>query len=229
MGYLALLYLPTIIYVEFISWKKYGSKKFNRKIVENTVFSIFAVITNISYFEKSPKSVQDCRTDGAQRSESTQNITRIIRSVNASQISCDQTSPEGSSQVQNILEDDLNFSRFQSNILYGLYCFGTAIFFCMDLGYQLVRNGEFSNTSLMFFGIFLLNIVLWVDFNFKVHQQRQPSRGGGIFEELMDVSSDLLVCVIIAPFYWLSGKIRLVIRMSNELFAAVVTLSKLSL
>ena len=141
----------------------------------------------------------------SQRSRLVPNLTNIMRFANEPERS---EYPEESNQDQNIINDGLSFNRFQSNILYSLFCLGTTIFFGMDLGYQIVRNGSFTNTTLLFFGLFLLNIILWVDFNFKLHQQNQSNRGRGIFDELMDSSSDLLVCVLIAPLYWVSAKVR---------------------
>ena len=101
------------------------------------------------------------------------------------------------------------FLGVSKRILFGLFFFGICtIFCCMDLGYQTVRNGAFTDTTLAFFGIFLLNIVLWIGINFQLHQKTNNTIRRGMFEELMDESSDILVCVLITPLYWCSVKLR---------------------
>ena len=113
--------------------------------------------------------------------------------------------------VQIKINQDHRFSRVQSNILYGLFFFGTTIIFCMDVGYQIARKNEFNNITLTFFGIFLLNIVLWITVNFELHQKIKTNEKKGNFEELMDASSDSLFCLVVAPLYWCSARIRLVL------------------
>ena len=77
--YLALLFLPTIIYVEIISYKKYGLSKVAGKLVENTVYSVFAVVTNISFFNHASDSSRYIETEGSvlQRSHSVPNFTNV--------------------------------------------------------------------------------------------------------------------------------------------------------
>lgn len=213
--YLSLLFLPTIVYVLFISCRKYGIKKMFQKFVDNTVFSIFAVVTNISFFKRSRDISKDIADDitykNKQRSKSVPNLTNTKRTTYRRQISA---SLDSLSQIQTIIHEDHSFSRFQSNILFDLFffgttIFGTTIFFCMDLVDQTVRKGALSDMTLAFFGIFLLNIVLWIGINFQLQQKTNNITRIGKFEELMDVSSDILVCVLIAPLYWCSAKLRI--------------------
>ena len=208
--YLALLFLPTIIYVEIISSRKYGLKKVTGKIVENTVFSIFAVVTNISFFKLSPaiSSRVETETVTIRRSQSVPNITNTMRSGTLRQRS--RSMDFVPSLIQTNEGQDPSFSIFQSNIMYSFYFFGTTVIFCLDLGFQMLKNGAFTNSSLVFFGLFLCNMILWIDFNLKLKQQTKMNNGRGIFEDLMDNSSDILMCVLIAPLYWCSAKVRLV-------------------
>ena len=201
--YLALLFLPTIVYIEIISWRKYGAKKLTEQIVESTVFSVFAAVTNISLFEKSPDIPNPDKQVCPQRRSHSEPFNRIRPSQNQRSRSLNFLP-----QLQPNLEQDQSFSRSQSNILYILYLFGTTIIFCMDLAYQIVKAGVFTTSGLAFFSLFLCNIVLWMDFNFQLYQQTKPHTRDGMFEKLMDGSSEILVCVLIAPLYWCSAKLR---------------------
>ena len=73
--YVALLFLPTMVYVLFISYRKYGIKKMFQKFVDNTVFSIFAVVTNLSFFKRSRDISKDIADDIT--SKNTQNQSLI--------------------------------------------------------------------------------------------------------------------------------------------------------
>jgi hypothetical protein len=209
--YLSLLFLPTIVYVLFISYRKYGFKKMFQRFVDITIFSIFAVVTNISFFKTSrdisKDIVDDIASKNKHRSKSVPNLTNIQWTAYRRQRSA---SLDSLSQIQTktMIHQDHSFSRFQSNILFGLFFFGTTIFFCMDLGYTKVRNGAFGDKTLAFFGIYLLNIVLWIGINFQLQEKTYHMIRRGMFEELMEASSDILVCVLIAPLYWCSAKLR---------------------
>ena len=201
--YLTLLFLPTIVYIEIISWRKYGAKKLTEQIVESTVFSVFAAVTNISLFGKSTDIPKPDRQVCPKRRSQSEPINRIRPSHHQRSRSLNSLP-----QLQPDLEQDQRFSRYQSNILYSLYLFGTTIIFCMDLAYQIVKAGVFTTSGLAFFSLFLCNIVLWMDFNFQLYQQTKPNTKEGMFEKLMDGSSEFLVCVLIAPLYLCSAKLR---------------------
>ena len=135
-----------MVYVLFISYRKYGIKKMFQKLVDNTFFSIFAAVTNMSFFEISMdiKQIADNKTKNKQRSKSVPNLTNIQKTAYSRQRS---VSLHVLSQIQTIVCQHHRFSRFQSNILYGLFCFGTMFIFCMDLGYQIVRNENATETT----------------------------------------------------------------------------------
>ena len=51
------------------------------KLVENTVYSVFAVVTNISFFNHASDSLRYIETEGSvlQRSHSVPNVTNVKR------------------------------------------------------------------------------------------------------------------------------------------------------
>ena len=200
--FLGLLFLPTFIYVLVISFRKFGFKGWFEKFVENAILSVFSVVTNLSFFKKENIGKPGKEITEQQKSQSLPELTSNPAMVERMRTMSLQNWPN--TQIQG---SEHNFSMFQSNFLYSLYFIGSAIILIMDLGMQIIRC-SFSNNRLVIIGIFLVNIMLWIDFNFQFHRQITPISRKGIFDDIMEISNDALVCVVIAPFYWCSGHFR---------------------
>ena len=68
-----------------------------------------------------------------------------------------------------------NFSLFHSNILY--LCFFVGIFVCLaaDSRLQLKKNHFINDITKLFLALFLINILLWIDFNFNFSKSTRSS------------------------------------------------------
>ena len=212
--YLALLLLPTVLYASMICFQHLRKHRRKLNIIDMMVMSIFAIITNISFLNTGQKKVVFKR-----RTQSLPNLCQDSEQTNLIQRSksvehLKRCAPGETEDMYRI--EDSNFSRFQSNLLYALFFLGSLIFFCMDLGYQRVRNGAFTNTTLFFFGCFLMNIILWMDFNFQLLKKQKSKKAEGIFMKLLDDSTDLLVCALIAPLFWISSRGRKKVHVKEE-------------
>jgi hypothetical protein len=110
----------------------------------------------------------------------------------------------------NAWTNEPNFSLLQSNILYLMFFLGSFLCLGMNMIVQKAKNGSISNNTQFFISILLLNVILWVDFNFKVFRK---ARTAGIrcsfCEELFQDSTNSMFCVIIAPVMWITQGIRL--------------------
>ena len=110
----------------------------------------------------------------------------------------------------NAWTNEPNFSLLQSNILYLMFFLGSFLCLGADMIVQKGKNGFISNNTQFFISILLLNIILWVDFNFKVFRKtRTESRSNSFCEELFQDSTNIMFCVIIAPVMWMTQGIRL--------------------
>ena len=110
----------------------------------------------------------------------------------------------------NAWTNEPNFSLLQSNILYLMFFLGSFLCLGADMIVQKARNGFISNNTQFFLSILLLNIILWIDFNFKVFRKaRTAGRSYSICEELFQDSTNIMICVIIAPAMWMTKGIRL--------------------
>ena len=82
-------------------------------------------------------------------------------------------------------ENHQNFSLYHSNILFCLYFFGSTLILMADLAMQRVRPSSYhhdswwdvSPTMKTVIGIYLVNLFLWLDFNYNVKAQRSQATG----------------------------------------------------
>ena len=75
----------------------------------------------------------------------------------------------------NAWTNEPNFSLLQSNILYLMFFLGSFLCLGADMIVQKARNGFISNNTQFFLSILLLNIILWIDFNFKVFRKARTA------------------------------------------------------
>ena len=102
-----------------------------------------------------------------------------------------------------------NFSLFHSNILY--LCFFVGTFFCLaaDSLLQLEKNHFINDITKLFLALFLINILLWIDFNINFSKSTRSSiRKYKLCEDICQDTTHLLFCLVIAPFLWIAKLIR---------------------
>ena len=101
-------------------------------------------------------------------------------------------------KIQN--SDRQNFSLIHSNNLYLLFLLGFLTCFGGDLVMQWARKGKVSENTKLFIFIFIVNILLWIDFNVKFSKKREPRGRQECFcETFLADSTNLLFCIIVAP------------------------------
>ena len=66
-----ILYLPTMIYIVFISIRFYGLQRWINEIMNDPVYFIFPILTSLSFYEKA--KIDDKESDDAQIVESSNN------------------------------------------------------------------------------------------------------------------------------------------------------------
>ena len=174
-----------------------GSRKIFKCFVESAVFSIFAIVTNLSFF-----NVKSDKEEFSIRMFRKRERSLSLPAIHSAAISRFKSVslPDISTEKEN-QEAQFTLSTFQSNLLYFFYFFGCAIFFSMDICYQYNRKHSLNYSSFTFFSIFLFNVYLWVDFNFSLRKRSHQGPSTGIIDELCTNSSDLLFCLIFAPIF----------------------------
>ena len=105
---------------------------------------------------------------------------------------------------------DPKFSVFQSNVLYMLFFLGAFTVFGLDVCFQLNKNEEIGEDTQVFLFLFVVNVILWMDFNLKTVKRRsEQSRLGSTFLELLlQYSTDTLFCIILVPIIWIRNGMR---------------------
>ena len=63
-----ILYLPTIIYIVFVSIRFYGLQRWINEIMSDPVYFIFPILTSLSFYEKA--KIDEIETNDAQIAES---------------------------------------------------------------------------------------------------------------------------------------------------------------
>ena len=106
--------------------------------------------------------------------------------------------------------EEPNFSLLHSNILYLLFFVGSLTCLGADMALQRVKNKFIKNNTKLFVSFFAANVFLWIDFNFnKVFRKPNPARSVYVpCEELFQYSTNILLCIIIAPFILLTKGMR---------------------
>ena len=95
--------------------------------------------------------------------------------------------------------DQPNFSLFHSNVLYLLFILGFFTCFGGDILMQLAKNGYVNKNTKVFMSIYIINIFLWIDFNFNF-PNKHSQRGQDCFcETILADSTHLIFCFIVAP------------------------------
>ena len=95
--------------------------------------------------------------------------------------------------------DQPNFSLIHSNVLYLLFILGFFACFGGDILMQLAKNGYVNKNTKVFISIFIINTLLWIDFNFNF-PNKHSQRGQDCFcETFLADSTHLIFCFIVAP------------------------------
>ena len=166
---LSVLYLPTLIYVTVISVRKFRK---NMKIHDKAILFIFPIFTNLCFIKPAEKQIIiDCRNMKSRSKSESDILPSLSKPV---QMSRSKSSTKfNTSKIHfntEILEP--NLSLVHSNVLYAFFFIGTAIVLGLDLALQLARNHSISDGTKPFIAIFVLNIVLWIDFNIHMAKRR---------------------------------------------------------
>ena len=107
--------------------------------------------------------------------------------------------------INDKLLDQPNFSLFHSNILYTFFFVSTSLILGADTTLQLVRNGRIATVTMYFAAVFLVNLVLWLDFNYSRTKKEEPVRPRSWLLELME--EDTLASLVVAPLLWMLQRI----------------------
>ena len=211
-----ILYLPTIIYIVFVSIRFYGLQSWINEIMSDPVYFIFPILTSLSFYEKAKK--YDIETNDAQ----------IIESSNYKNTDVDgtktvETTTETTVAVVNIgndgfpvVETEKKFSVRQSNILYFLFCLSSSLCIFGDLWHQWIRGknvshnlkclrissgsslSPFTSAATLTFGA---NLILWVDFIMSNRDlDSVSSNGNSFFQDLLGYTTHAAFCILFLPF-----------------------------
>ena len=101
--------------------------------------------------------------------------------------------------------DQPNFSLFHSNILYTFFFVSTSLILGADTTLQFIRNGRIATVTMYFAAVFLVNLVLWLDFNYSRTKKEEPARPRSWLLELME--EDTLASLVVAPLLWMLQRI----------------------
>ena len=166
---LTLLYLPTLIYVTVINVRNFHK---NVNIHDKAILFIFPMFTNLCFIKPADKQIIiSCRNMKARSKSVSYIFSSLSKSVQMARSKSLTNIETYNIHVKTeILEP--NFSLLHSNVLYALFFIGTVIVLGLDMALQLSRSSEISEGTKPFIAIFVLNIVLWIDFNMHMAETR---------------------------------------------------------
>ena len=167
---IAVLYLPSVIYVLIINSKKH------MLLSERVMLFVFSIATNIFYAKSEPLKQQNAEETGKEvvhRPESAPAIDVGERKVVAKGRS---NSVPAAWRPTNCPPDKADcqptFSLLHSNILYGFFFLGASIILGLDTAIAGLRNGRYSNITNSVVLAFLVNTVLWLNMNYSRHKSK---------------------------------------------------------
>ena len=185
--FLCVLYLPTCITV--LVWSIRHSHK-EMQISEKAVLFVLPIFTNLYFIKPVKKDNSDPGLGVLEqdvilrKSNSLPNLHRKhslpVLKARSNSLRNLSTSVKESSETQS------EFSIFHSNVLYFVFFLGAFIILGSDLTIQLARHYKdtisytdlfikISNITKIFIGIFFVNLILWLDFNYSIFKKKQPS------------------------------------------------------
>ena len=174
--FLSLLFLPTCITV--LIWSIKHSRQEMKK-AEMAVLFLLPTFTNL-YFIKTVKKDFTDHDPGVLEQDLTlkksQSVPNLQRKFSAPVLKTRSNSlGHCSTPVKDSFEIQSEFSLFHSNILFFLFFLGAFIILCGDLTIQYKKGyGQWSTTTKTFVGIFFVNLLLWLDFNYSMFKKKQP-------------------------------------------------------
>ena len=176
LSIIIVLYLPTVIFILLLNCK--NSRK-NMDVTDTAVLFIFPIFTSLCFhktaFEKNGKSGRSNTHD-----------IFIKRSKSLPNIFATNYKPKLKRRTKSAInlafsvkkELTAQFSLLHSNILYVMFVLGNALVVGVDIVIQIHRNPSrrLSSITGVFLVIFILNILLWIDFNYNRRRKHRASR-----------------------------------------------------
>mgnify|MGYP001251019929 CR=1 FL=1 len=214
-----ILYLPTIIYIVFVSIRFYGLQRWINEIMSHPVYFIFPILTSLSFYEKA--QIDEIETHDAQIAESSNyKITDVdgTETVETTTEKTDEITVAAvniSNDVLPVVETEKTFSVRQSNILYLLFCLSSSLCIFGDLWHQWIRGknshnlkwlrissgsslSPYTSAASLTFGA---NLILWVDFIMsKRDSDSASSNGNSFFQDLLGYTTHAAFCILFLPF-----------------------------
>ena len=170
---ICVLYLPTIVYVTVLNIS--NSRK-HLTVAEHTVLFVFPVCTNLYYI--TPRSKQTRKQNKIEKRPPANKSKNIQRSKSAPEMFTDFSQPPFQTRSRSISNIFVNatdqkygepdFSLFHSNLLYAFFFISSIIILVGDMAFQISRHGRVSTITKSVWTIFILNLALWLDFNYHM-------------------------------------------------------------
>jgi hypothetical protein len=170
MAIIALLYLPSLIYVSILHIKK-SNKEI--KVIERVLMFVFTMFTNLCYINSSKTQfIIEPTTLGRPKS------APALTNADVELLTLKPKSKSLSTMAINYkVLDQPNFSLYHSNILYIFFFLYVFIFECADVGFQIIRkppNTPLDTVTKYCLAIFSINLMLWLEFNYSRMKKQEP-------------------------------------------------------
>ena len=186
----AFLYLPTVLFLAFLTIKNYHKKLWVIDIAVNFMFAIFTNMwLNDTGQNQSNKARKATARSKFRRSHSEANME--LNKPNKMAKPRSKSLPDiNLSFYIDPSENHRTFSLYHSNILFLLFFFGSSLVLMADIALQRVRPSSYQNDSFLdvsptmrtVIGVYFMNLFLWLDFNYTfnynvVKAQRRQACG----------------------------------------------------
>ena len=179
---IALMYLPKIVYILILNVRKAGN---GMKISEHAVLFVFPIFTNLYYAKGSkqnfhltqnfPENIEENILEPPPQRRALSAPDLIHQSVETPAAARPRSVPAQAQLATESLLDEPDFCIFHSNILYMFFLTGTSITMAADV-LVVQRAGRGLAVSTVTYTALLgvmVNLVLWLDFNYTMYKRRQ--------------------------------------------------------
>ena len=173
---LIVLYLPTFIYIVLINFK---NSRRNMNVTDVAVLIVFPMFTSLCFHKTTDwgefkSNSERSMLQDVKRSKSLPNLYAKdchLKLGRRTKSAIDLT-------YKNKTKSTANFSLLHSNILYIMFVTGNSLVMSGDIAIQIHRHRFYGLNPItnMFLIIFLLNILLWVDFNNNRRRRQTENR-----------------------------------------------------
>ena len=196
------LYIPTFIYIVLINYK--NSWK-NMNVTDIAVLFVFPLFTSLCFTKTTYKGKVKSNSHRAmlqdnKRSKSLPNLFSKDRPLKLIR----RTKSAFNLAYRDKTNLTANFSLLHSNILYMMFVIGDSLVMGVDIAIQLHKHPFtwLNPFTYIFLIIFILNILLWINFNYN----RRRHRVSRICRWVLKLRKLRKMC---QTFYWLFAKLGL--------------------